>query len=162
MDRQCPNRHPRRRSLQCSQKRGWSSVPTAPTVPPEAVQYLWGRPGPLQHPLQRGNQAPSSNQDRQGEHCWSRGHGRSGPCICLPLGCSCHPASPNQAPPSSSCSCTAPAACSCARAKTQRYFCSRFLAAVEMLLLHPKEWGLMGGRWPGPGEPVWEGEDTLT
>lgn len=46
--------------------------------------------------------------------------------------------SPNQASPSFPHSCIAPAACSCARAKTQSYFCSCFLAAVEILLLHPR------------------------
>lgn len=66
-------------------------------------------------------------------------HGGAGPCISPPGGRSCHPTSPNRAPPSFPRSCIAPAACSCACAKTQRYFCSRFLAAaVEILLLHPR------------------------
>lgn len=147
-----------------------------PAVPPTAMLYLWGshlgRPGrgtSPAPPTPAAGREPRATKEMGWARgmLWARGHGGAGPCVSLLAGCSCHPASPNRAPPSFPCSCIAPAACSCARAKTQCYFCSHFLAAVEILLLHPRhgdrgEGGSLaqgshsGGQGhPSPTAPSW-------
>lgn len=108
---------------------GQSHAPTAPAVPPTAVQHLRGSLGRGTSPAapQGGNQAPSSSQDRQGRHRQARGHREVVPCVSLPVGCLCHPGSPNPVSPSLlPHSCIAPAACSVPVPKPSAIFAPDF------------------------------------